>query len=199
MVSHPKAPHFIKQLRNQQKLTQEQLAEKSGLSTASISQIETGKQGLSEATQYAIAKALDLSVADLYRKPGDAPLDVPLIGYVGAGAAAHYYGDSPGELDRVSAPKNATKDTVAVEIRGNSMGEVLGRSLVYYDEVHSPVTPDLIGKLCVVGLADERVLVKQILRTPKPGLFDLKSNTKEKLIKGVKILWAARVRGIEPR
>jgi transcriptional regulator with XRE-family HTH domain len=200
MVKPPaKAPHYIRELRKQRKMGQEQLAELSGVTAASISQIETGKQGMSESTLYAVAEALGVTVPDLFRKPGNAPLDVPLIGYVGAGATAHYYGDSPGELDRVAAPSYATKETVAVEIRGDSMGPLLNRWLVYYDEVRSPVTENLIGILCVVGLADERVLVKKILRTPKAGLFDLQSNTGEPLIKSVAIVWAARVRGIEPR
>lgn len=123
---------------------------------------------------------------------------VQLVGYVGAGAAAHFYGNGQGELERVPAPKNATKDTVAVEIRGESLGPLFESWLVYYDEVRSPVTPDMIGVMCVVGLDDERVLIKRIRRARTPGLFHLESNT-EPTINDVEIVWAAKVRGIEPR
>lgn len=122
---------------------------------------------------------------------------VRVVGYVGAGAAAHYYAVAQGDLDEVPAPEGATADTVAVEIRGNSLGELFDRWLVFYDQVRRPVTPDLIGRLCVVGLADERVLVKK-LRRGRDGLFDLFSNTEEP-IRGVAVEWAARVLNMAPR
>jgi transcriptional regulator with XRE-family HTH domain len=121
---------------------------------------------------------------------------VPLVGYVAAGAAAHF--TNGGELGRVEAPKHATKDTVAVEIRGESLGPLFDSMLVYYDEVRSPVTPDMIGRLCVVGLNDDRVLIKKITRSRTPGLFHLLSNTEGPIL-DVEIAWAAKVRSIEPR
>lgn len=108
-----------------------------------------------------------------------------------------YYAIAQGELDLVSAPKNATKNTVAVEIRGKSLGAIFDRWLVYYDHVRRPVTPDLIGKLCIVGLPDNRVLIKQIRRGAH-GLFDLYSEHEEP-IRGVGIEWAAKVISIDQR
>lgn len=180
---------------------------KAGLSRDAIRNLQRAardgsRQGVSTKTLTALAEALQTTPQWLLEGVGEEDIGegtVPLVGYVGAGAAAHYYGDSPGELDRVPAPKNATKDTVAVEIRGDSMGPLLNRWLVYYDEVRSPVTQDMIGVPCVVGLADERVLVKRIKRTPKTGLYDLESNTGEEPIRSVTIMWAAKVRSIEPR
>jgi hypothetical protein len=58
-------------------------------------------------------------------------------------------------------------------------------------------TSDQIGRLCVVGLSDDRVLVKKI-RRGSDGLYDLLSNT-EGPIRGVTIDWAARVRLMVPR
>jgi transcriptional regulator with XRE-family HTH domain len=200
MVTKPRPakPHYIREWRKLRKKTQEELAGDVGVSTASISQLETGKQGFSDSTLYAIAEALDAPVGDLFHEPPGEEFEVPLVGYVGAGAAAHFYGDSQGELDRVPAPKNATKDTVAVEIHGESLGPLFDRWIVYYDDRRSPVTPDMIGLLCVVGLNDDRVLVKRIRRSRTPGLFHLESNT-EPTILDVEIAWAAKVRSIEPR
>jgi hypothetical protein len=123
---------------------------------------------------------------------------VPLVGYVGAGAEAHFYAVSQGELERVPAPENSTPDTVAAEIRGESLGALFQHWLVYYDDVRSPITPDLLGKLCVVGLPDDRVLVKQIKAAKTPGLYDLLSNTEDP-IKGAVVLWAAKVNSMVPR
>lgn len=123
---------------------------------------------------------------------------VPLVGYVGAGAAAHFYAESQGELERVDAPKDATSNTVAVQVQGESLGPLFDQWLVYYDDVRSPVTPDLIGRMCVVGLTDDRVLVKRIRRARTPGFFHLESNN-EATINDVEIMWAAKVKSMEPR
>ena len=89
-------------------------------------------------------------------------------------------------------------DTVAVEIRGDSLGAFFNRWLVFYDDVRRPVTPDLIGELCIVGLEDGRILIKQIQRSKTEGLFNLISST-EKPIADVAIEWAARVNSIGRR
>lgn len=57
--------HFIKEWRKYRGLNQEQLAERIGVSVSSISQLETGKQGYSQATLEAIAHALRCEPQDL--------------------------------------------------------------------------------------------------------------------------------------
>ena len=65
---------------------------------------------------------------------------------------------------------------------------------MFYDDVRSPITDDMIGQLCVVGLSDDRVLIKKVLRNGARGKFDLLSNNDtEEPIKAVKIEWAALV------
>jgi transcriptional regulator with XRE-family HTH domain len=127
--------------------------------------------------------------------------DVPLVGYVGAGAEAHYYAVSDENLDRVRAPDGATEHTKAVEIKGDSLGSLFNHWLVFFDDVRSPVTPDLIGRLCVVGLPDDRVLIKKLRRHGKgTDLYDLLSDEKrEAPIEGVVVAWAARVRTMVPK
>jgi hypothetical protein len=120
-----------------------------------------------------------------------------IVGYVGAGAAAHNYAVAQGDLDEIAAPEGASEHTVAVEIRGNSLGELFDRWLVFYDDVRRPVTEDLIGKLCVVGLADGRVLIKKIGKESS-GFYALLSE-KEPPIENAVIEWAARVKAMAPR
>jgi len=135
--------------------------------------------------------------------PSDEPEQPParkvrVVGYVGAGAEAHLYAVAQGDLDEVDPPPGLTEDTVAVEIRGDSLGAFFNRWLVFYDDVRRPVTPDLIGELCIVGLEDGRILIKQIQRSKTEGLFNLISST-EKPITDVAIEWAARVNSIGRR
>lgn len=123
---------------------------------------------------------------------------VPLVGYVGAGAAAYFFGDQ-GQLDDVPAPEGASETTVAVEIRGDSLGALFDRWLVFYDDVRRPVTADQVGRLCVVGLKDGRILIKKIQRSrARQGLFHLLSNTEAPIL-DVEIDWAAKVLNMVPQ
>lgn len=121
---------------------------------------------------------------------------VPLVGYVSAGAAANY--TAAGELGEVEAPADVTDSTVAVEIRGDSLGSFFDRWLVFYDDVRRPLTTDLIGRLCVVGLEDGRVLVKKPQRSRTKGLFHLFSQTEDPIL-DASIEWAAKVKSMVPR
>lgn len=124
---------------------------------------------------------------------------VPLLGYVRAGAAAHFYAAAPDPLEWVPNIKDQTRDTAALQIQGESLGSFFDQWLVYYDEIRSPVTPDLIGKLCVVGLMDDRVVIKKIKRAKTDGLYNLLSNEGKEDILDVEIVWAARVKHMTPR
>lgn len=69
----PERPrHFIKQWRKYRRLTQEKLGERVDMTASSISQIETGKQGWTDATLYALADALSCAPGDLLMRN---PLD----------------------------------------------------------------------------------------------------------------------------
>ncbi|HEY1361462.1 MAG TPA: XRE family transcriptional regulator [Xanthobacteraceae bacterium] len=125
-------------------------------------------------------------------------LRVPVVGYVGAGSKAHFYDVAQGDLDEVEPPEGSTRATVAVEIRGDSLGPFFNRWLAFYDEMRNPVTDDLIGDLCVVGLEDGRILLKQLQRGRSPGLFNLASTT-EKTLHDVAVSWAAKVSSISRR
>ncbi len=124
---------------------------------------------------------------------------VAVVGYVGAGSSAHFYEVAQqGDLDEVVPPEGSTPSTVAVEIRGESLGSFFNRWLVFYVRVEHPLTPDLVGELCVVGLEDGRILIKQIQRGRNKNVFNLVSAT-EKPIQDVTLQWAAKVNSISRR
>lgn len=131
----------------------------------------------------------------------DGPPDgrrVRVVGYVGAGSEAHYYAIAQGDYEEVEAPAGCTDRTVAVEIKGKSFGPLLDSWLVFYDDVRSPISEDMLGEVCVVGLADDRILIKQI-RRERDGSFTLISNSADEPIRNVEIEWAAKVRDMRPR
>lgn len=133
--------------------------------------------------------------ASLDRAP---PHQVKIKGYVGASSEAHYYALSDEDFEEVPAPVGATDKTVAVEIKGKSWGPLLDSWIVFYDDVRSPITDDLLGRACVIGLADDRILIKQIKRE-RDGSYTLLSNADEPPIKNAQIEWAAKVIDMRPR
>jgi len=128
----------------------------------------------------------------------DRPRTVKLKGYVGAGSEAHFYRIADEDFEEVPAPPNATDKTVAVEIRGKSWGPLMDTFRVYYDDIHSPIDPSMFGRPCIVGLADDRILLKVPFQQ-KNGLYRLVSNSDEPPIEDAIIEWAALVKSFMPK
>jgi hypothetical protein len=186
-------------------------SKEAGLSSSAIYNLQRGAKGKiatkggNASTFAALAPILETTPTWLMTGEGPESADstnpngaVRLVGYVGAGAETHFYAVSQGDFDEVPAPEGATGDTRAVEIRGSSLGSMFDRWLVFYDDVRRPVTPDLIGRLCVVGLPDDRVLIKQICASKRRGRYRLLSE-REPPIEDAQIEWAARVKHMVPR
>jgi hypothetical protein len=123
---------------------------------------------------------------------------VPIVGYVGAGSSVHLYEIDQDELDEVVPPEGSTYHTIAVEIRGESLGAFFNRWLLFYDKVENPMTPELVGELCVVGLEDGRILIKQVERGRAKNLYNLASVTDQPIL-DVGIKWASEVNSISRR
>lgn len=200
--------------RVEQRLLAENLSasaasKKAGLSEDAIRNLrravtdKNGRQGVTTRTIAALAGALGTNADWLLTGRGDetsayATRTVAVVGLVGAGSVATLFSEGQGPFDEVEAPANANDNTVALGIEGASLGPAFDHGLVFYDDVRSPVTPDLHGRLCVVGLLDGRVLVK-LLRSAGDGTYHLISNSVEEPILNAEVTWAARVTDVRPR
>lgn len=81
MADNPDLGEALRRRRQQQRLTLEQLAEKSGVSRAAISKIERGESGASTPVLGKLAEALDLSISQLIGgRRGERVLHVPEAG-----------------------------------------------------------------------------------------------------------------------
>lgn len=72
----PKPKFFFREWRKHRGLTQEDLADAIGMTPASISQLETGKQGFSDVTLVGLADALACQPGDLLMRN---PLDTEAV------------------------------------------------------------------------------------------------------------------------
>lgn len=173
------------------------VARLSGVKASTLYSYLDGKSAsLLDRTTSPIATAFDVPVEQLFG--GERPLrQVPIVYQVGAGAEVHSM-LSAEVFDYVEGLDNATPATVAGQIQGSSMGSMFDGWLVFWDDMRCPVTPDLLGTICVVALHDDRILVKKVEASRTPGLFHLMSNTEPPML-DVPLLWAARVTGMKPR
>jgi hypothetical protein len=164
---------------------------------AAVSKMRKGERGIYADELLAISEITGFAPPP--PKTDDADDGVPLVGRIGAGSKMILFSQGDDPRERVRAPEGATPETVAAEIDGTSLGELFDKWLVYYDRRQDPPSDDLIGRLCVVGLADGRVLVKKLRRGRRgKGYFDLHSNTEPPMYDEV-VEWAARVKQMSPR
>jgi hypothetical protein len=122
---------------------------------------------------------------------------LPVMGYVGAGAEAHYYEVSQGQLDEIEPPNSLTEGTVIIDIRDHGLGSLFNRWLAFFGEKREPATPELIGCLCVVALEDNRIIVRQLQQGRTSGRYDLICEFGEPIM-DVSVLWAAKVMSMLP-
>lgn len=184
----------LKNLRKQKGWSHQQAADAMGVSRGQFIKLERSERKLTQEYIQRAAIVFNVSEADVFA----APKEAPIVGYVGAGSEAHYYDGGHPPDDFAPMPPGGTEQTVAVEVRGDSLGTIFNRWLVYYDDVRTPPTPDMLRKLCVVGLASGQVLVKMLAKGSLPGRYHLLSQT-EGMIEDAEIIWAAEVRAMAPR
>jgi DNA-binding XRE family transcriptional regulator len=75
-----KLAHRIRTLRERKGFTQEQFAQRCGISVSFASLLERGRRSPSYETLILLAEALEMPVADLFRDIGGAPHEDPYLG-----------------------------------------------------------------------------------------------------------------------
>jgi len=192
----------IKVIRNSLGLNQVEFAEKLNVGQSTVARWENGAVPRGEKLQ----QIADLANTTVERLFGVSELiaasqhDIPIVGYVGAGAEVLPFDDyAKGHgMEYIERPPSVTGDVVALEIKGDSMYPTAenGWKLVYAGE-QTVLEDDVLNRLCVVKLADGRMLIKRIARGSIPGRYHLiSSNTP--IIENAEIAWAARVKAIIP-
>jgi len=123
---------------------------------------------------------------------------VPVRGFVGAGSTVHHYDSSHSPAEFAPIAPGVSMKTIALQIVGSSFGNVFNLWFVYYDNDRSLPTPDLFEKLCVVGLANGTVMVRELRKGTQPNRYHLLSQT-EGMIEDAEVLWASAVKAMAPQ
>lgn len=179
-------------------LSQSELARRIGVAPQAIQAIESGRVRQTKHI-LAMSRELDVSPEYLSGETVNQNFRTPIIGIARAGTDDILYTVDQANLGDTEPPEMSTDKTVALEVRGSSMGgRIEDGDLVFYEDRREPVTPDLYGKVCVIGCSDGRVLIKRIKAGSRPGLFHLLSYSAEPEF-DVAVDWAARVTSIRPK
>lgn len=189
--------------RREAGLSARQLSERVGISESAVRNQENGTNGIKPDLADVYARVLRTTPEWLLfgrdeAQDGPTSETVPVVGYVSAGAALALFDEGQGPFDYVSPPRDAKPTTVAARVQGTSLGPLFDEAIIFYDNVQREVTPDLHGRLCVAGLDDGRVVVKQLM-PGEGGRYHLLSNSAEPPIFNANVVWAARVTDVRPR
>lgn len=188
----------IRAARKAKNWSQRELAQRVGVTPQSIQVIESGgvrsPQNLAQ-----IAQVLGVNPYFLLDGTLSGNALVPIIGIARAGTGEIDYSLGQGNLGEVEAPEMSTAQTVALEVRGDSMGgRIEEGDIVFYDDRREPVTPDLYGKVCVVQKRDGNVVIKKLQPGSRPGHFHLISYSAAPEF-DIPVVWAAKVNSIRPK
>lgn len=188
----------IKIERTRRGWTQAELAKRVGVTPQAIQVIERGAvkkpQNLTR-----IAKELGVNPEFLFDGTTSDSAMVPVVGIATAGSGEIDYSTGQGSLGEVEAPEMSTEHTVALEVRGDSMGgRIEDGDTVFYDDRREPVTTDLLGKICVVCREDNTIAVKRLMAGSQPNRYHLISYNANPEI-DVRLVWAAKVKSIRPK
>lgn len=193
----------VTKLRKALHLSQEKFAEQVGVSQPTVSRWERGLDEPEDIHLERMARMAGLTLAQFRYGPErvNGKLTVPAVGYVGAGESVEIVDDHAqgSGLERVELPPELTDEGfVALIIRGNSMRPLRDRWRVYYKRDHDGVPAECINELCVIGLTDGRVYLKELRRGAHPGTYTLLSwNANVDPIENVQVDWASLVQAVK--
>lgn len=188
----------LRQLRLGRGLSLEQVAAGLNTSASVVHRHETVEHSVDWKWAQAYARHYDVDPADVMFG-GERP-KVPIVGYIGAGARILPIDDFPkgGGLDEVPCPSGLNPArTVAAIVRGNSMEPAIPDGWrVFYSRDPEQDVVGVVGKLCVVKLAEGATLLKQVRRGTTPGRFNLISSNAA-LLEDQALDWASPVRHMQ--
>lgn len=166
---------FVRDLRRHTRQTQTEFGDEISASQSTISRWEKAEDTPDVANLerlVALAKEKGFDYRPYMSKNGAfTSEEVPLAGYIGAGAEIHPFPDQD-PVEYLEPPPGASSKSEAVKVRGTSMLPAYrDGTILFYDRLLAP--EEMLGKECVVHLTDGRKFIKIISRGSGPHLYNL--------------------------
>lgn len=199
MNPEPRYTRLVRQIKDLTGDNQKQLAERLRVSQPTISRWLKGAPPELHHSDIIESTARQLGLLNSKSKPSHRGT-VPIVGYVGAGGTIAF-SDGQGPFGEAEMPPmaNGAHDLVAVTVKGDSMSGMLEDGwVVFYDNQREQPDETFWKRLCIVGLADGRILVKKLYPGRKPGHYDLHSTNAPPLL-DQPVEWAAKITWISVR
>lgn len=190
-------PNRIREIRDEQGLTIEILAERTGLSVSYVSRIEKGERNLSVKNMNLFADALMVDKRELLHPTEERGNVVAVMGRIGAGAEILPDDEQipPEGLYEIETPFPIPEDAIAFEVSGESMwprydpGDIV---ICWRQGVH---VDDILGWEAAVKTADGKRYLKRVLKGSMAGTYDLESHNAAP-IRSVRLVWTASVQSV---
>lgn len=166
---------LLQKYRKSVGLSQAKLGELVGTSQQQIGKLEKGERPITR--EWARKLAVHLRVTENDLEPVEGGGEVPIVGYVGAGEAIHFYDDhAKGDgLDMIDAPPGVYEGC-ALKVRGQSMApRYFDGEIVFYSRTKGYEVRNCLNRDCVIRLNDGRTLLKRVEKGSSPRVFNLRS------------------------
>ena len=199
----------VRAIRERLGLTKTALAARIGVSQPTVTRWELNQDVPEERHLQRLAAMIGISVAELrYGRTGFSE-PAPVVGYLGPESVVVPLRPerAEAELEQVATlPGLDDPDVLALRVRGNEVHPILRDGwLVFYRRPQGGIPPDCIGQVCVVRLADGRLLLREVRPHPSaatgggPGeepRFDLHGwGGRNDVLANEAVEWAAPVMG----
>ncbi len=127
--------------------------------------------------------------------PRDAAPTIPVIGVVEPGDRVRFFTADKIEQVQLAASRPAVPWNAALELRNNPDYHLW---LAFFEDARRPLTPSMVGQMCVVALSDDTIYLRRVERARHRGWYHLVTKN-EAAITDVRPIWAARIGLIAPR
>jgi transcriptional regulator with XRE-family HTH domain len=176
----------IREVRKDQGMTLQELADKVGTTAQSVQRLETGKTRLSLDWLDRFAAALEVPMSKLIgaEKSGT----ITLLGTMDSSGAVTHGGDL-GRRIEIAVP---ARDPVAVRMSG-TVGPFRQGSIVVGDKYRSGEEARADGRGCLVGLPDGAVLLRRVVVHPNRSVTLVEYAGQGEVMHAVSYRWLAPI------
>lgn len=196
MSDNGEYPNRIREHREAQEMTIEQLAEATGLSVSYVSRLEKGERNLSIRNLNLFASAFSVQSSSLLVEAGP-KYTVSVMGRIGAGAEITPEAEQvpPEGLYEIEALLPLPDDAIAFEVYGESMWPRYdpGDIVICWRQGSNP--NEVLGWEAAVRTSTGARYLKRVLRGSTPGTYDLESHNAAP-IRSVRLEWVAAIQSV---